>query len=285
MQGTASPTSSQTSARRKVTWRWGDLAFEVRGQGAPVVFLHGFAGAREQWERFLDSVAAWGFRVYAVDLPGHGESPKPTAAEAYRPEVWVAALAQWHQRHVGEPAWWVGHSLGGGLIVALARTQPECVRGGLLLAPYLHRCQWRRWLTGIAPAMPLFALPARYPDWLSPWFRLVWRGHPDYRNAPPQLRHARVRELLHMSPRAWHTVAAMREPFAPRPPGHWLLMGGPGDTILRYSTFVTLARTWDIPLQTLPGARHMLHVSHPEDVLATLETLLRRIPPASARNT
>lgn len=271
----ASTPSSSTSPRPKVAWPWGDLAFDVRGRGVPVVFLHGFAGARGQWERFLKPVADWGFRVYAVDLPGHGESPKPLASEAYRPAAWVTALAQWHERHVGEPAWWVGHSLGGGLIVALARTQPARVRGGLLLAPYLHRRQWHLWLTGIAPAMPLFALPPRYPNWLSPWFRLAWRFHPDYRDAPPQLRHARVRELMHMSPRAWYTVAAMREPFAPRPSGYWLLMAGPGDTILRYRTLVDLARLWQLPLQTLPDARHMLHVSHPQDVLAALEVLLR----------
>lgn len=76
-----------------------------------------------------------------------------------------------------------------------------------------------------------------------------------------------------MSPKAWRTVAAMREPFVPRPSGRWYIMGGPGDTILRYRTFVALARAWDLPLQTIPDGRHMLHVSHPEEVLAAMEAL------------
>ncbi len=250
------------------------LAFEVQGQGPAVVFLHGFAGSRRQWRTLMDPVASWGYRTYALDLPGHGESPKPREREAYHPRVWVDALAAWHQRYVGEPAWWVGHSLGGGMAVLLARRHPQRVRGGLLVAPYLHRRQWRGWVHLLAPFMPLLAQPLGYPHWASPAMHLAWCIHPDYHQAPPTQRRVRVWEALHLSPRAWWTVLHMAAPWTPPPPGRWALIAGTRDTILRYASFVDLARAWNLPLQTLPEGRHILHISHPQEVLAVLEALL-----------
>ena len=52
------------------------LTYEIRGEGTPVVFLHGLTFDRRTWrpiaERLGDAV-----QTIAVDLPGHGESPGP----------------------------------------------------------------------------------------------------------------------------------------------------------------------------------------------------------------
>ncbi len=263
------------AAREPRGWRWGSLAHQACGGGGdPVVLVHGFAGSRQQWTPLARVLCQRGYRVYWVDLPGHGESPKPREPEAYAPETWVVALAAWHQEHIGEPAWWVGHSLGGGLVVALARRHPARVLGGLLLAPYLHRRQLRTWVRLSRLWWPLLRLPRRYPPSLAPWLMYLWYGHPEYRRNAEQ-RRQRIAEFLAMAPRCWATVEAMREPVDPAPHGLWHVMAGPGDSVLRFASFEVLAQRWGVPLHVVPGARHMLHLTHGSWVLERLVALVR----------
>jgi pimeloyl-ACP methyl ester carboxylesterase len=51
-----------------------EVAFERRGQGAPLVLLHGIGHRWQAWEPVLDRLAGE-HDVIAVDLPGFGRSP------------------------------------------------------------------------------------------------------------------------------------------------------------------------------------------------------------------
>ncbi len=52
------------------------LRADVAGpdSGAPVVLLHGGGQTRGAWGKTVSTLAARGFRAYAVDMRGHGES-------------------------------------------------------------------------------------------------------------------------------------------------------------------------------------------------------------------
>ena len=69
---------------------------KVSGTSAapPVVLVHGFGGSSGQWRATLTDLAAAGRTVYAVDLLGFGDSPKPrlAAADAYSIELWADQL-------------------------------------------------------------------------------------------------------------------------------------------------------------------------------------------------
>ncbi len=61
------------------------LSKKVVGQGAPLVLFHGGMGSINHWQRNIDALAEY-FTVYAVELPGYGESPsipKDTPREEY----------------------------------------------------------------------------------------------------------------------------------------------------------------------------------------------------------
>lgn len=49
-------------------YRWGD-------SGPVVLFVHGWSGRGSQVAAFVEPLVDTGFRVMAVDLPGHGETP------------------------------------------------------------------------------------------------------------------------------------------------------------------------------------------------------------------
>lgn len=51
----------------------GSLWYEERGEGRPLIFIHGWCFSSSVWKYQLDDLSI-SFRVIAIDLPGHGAS-------------------------------------------------------------------------------------------------------------------------------------------------------------------------------------------------------------------
>jgi pimeloyl-ACP methyl ester carboxylesterase len=96
------------------------LSYVLGGQGAPVVFLHGWPQTSDEWRHVLAPLASHGYSVMALDLRGLGRSSH--AADGYDKDNQAEDLRQL-LRHVGldEPAHVVGHDIGGMVAVAYAR--------------------------------------------------------------------------------------------------------------------------------------------------------------------
>src|SRR5437016_2867512 len=57
------------------------LHFVIKGEGRPVVLIHGNPGSAQDWTRVFGPLAAL-HRVIAFDRPGHGSSERPKHIEA-----------------------------------------------------------------------------------------------------------------------------------------------------------------------------------------------------------
>jgi pimeloyl-ACP methyl ester carboxylesterase len=92
------------------------LAGVVRGQGPPVLLVHGLGLCWQSWEPIFGHLAD--MQLHAIDLPGFGESPPLTGP------VTVAALLDTLERHLDgqhlDRAHLVGNSLGGLIAMGLA---------------------------------------------------------------------------------------------------------------------------------------------------------------------
>ena len=97
----------------------------VTGHGAPLVLVHGLGTSSASWARNLDALAGCA-RVYAIDLPGFGQSEKP--ADALPPDRLADLLAGWCQAAGVKRATFVGHSLGGEVCLWLAHRHPALVQ-------------------------------------------------------------------------------------------------------------------------------------------------------------
>ncbi|MDJ0638952.1 MAG: alpha/beta fold hydrolase [Paracoccaceae bacterium] len=93
------------------------------------IFLHAYAADRLTWAGTVPAMT--GIACETLDLPGHG------AALAAVGDGSLDALTAPIDAHLsgGDPAWLVGHSLGGGVALRLAAIRPEQVRGLVLIAP------------------------------------------------------------------------------------------------------------------------------------------------------
>ena len=109
-----------------------ELAAEVRGTGAPVVFLHAGVADRRMWQAELAALAAaGGYRGVAYDRRGFGESLH--ADERYSHVADLAAVLD--ATAGGAPAVLVGCSQGGRIAIDAALALPERVRALVLVAP------------------------------------------------------------------------------------------------------------------------------------------------------
>jgi pimeloyl-ACP methyl ester carboxylesterase len=98
------------------------VAYRSAGSGPAVVLVHGITSTSATWERVMPYLATR-FSVIAPDLLGHGQSAKPRgdySLGAYASGVrdLMVSLGQ-------ESATFVGHSLGGGVVMQLAYQFPE----------------------------------------------------------------------------------------------------------------------------------------------------------------
>ena len=104
------------------------LAFARQGTGPPLVLIHALGSSRAAWDPVVARLGER-FDVIAVDLPGFGASDCPTRPRlsAYAEDIveGLEALA------IGECTV-VGHSLGGGIAVAVAE-RSDAVRALALL--------------------------------------------------------------------------------------------------------------------------------------------------------
>lgn len=109
-----------------------DIHYREKGEGFPVVLVHGFTGNSRNWALTVP-VLTRRFRTISVDLRGHGHSAKPVRREDYTLEAMaddVYVLLQ----HLGVSGCYLaGHSMGGMVSQHIVLDHPELVRALVLV--------------------------------------------------------------------------------------------------------------------------------------------------------
>ena len=82
-----------------------------------VLAVHGLDVSKETIGLFSSALADGGFDVYAIDLPGHGDSKT-----GFQTDLAQQAISN-AKRYLGEKIVVVGHSMGAGLLLDLAETE------------------------------------------------------------------------------------------------------------------------------------------------------------------
>jgi pimeloyl-ACP methyl ester carboxylesterase len=109
----------------------GVIVWRSWGSGPPVVLAHGSHGAWSHWIRNIDALAAER-TVWALDLPGYGESANAPRADH---KTISAVIAEGLRRLIADqlPVDIVGFSFGGVAAAYLAACHPELVRRLILV--------------------------------------------------------------------------------------------------------------------------------------------------------
>lgn len=107
------------------------IAYEVAGEGEPVVLVHGFASDRAQnwrgpgWYLTLNGA---GYQVIALDCRGHGESDKPHDPAMYGHATMAEDVVAVMRDAGVSQALLMGYSMGGYISMSLLIKHPDLFR-------------------------------------------------------------------------------------------------------------------------------------------------------------
>lgn len=261
-----------------------EVWFRDVGAGPPLVLIHGYLVDQSDWDLVVRRLAAH-HRCLLVDLPGFGRSlaalarpEREAGVEASIEGLADAVLATVeHALGTAEPLDVVGHSMGGGIALALAARHPERVRrlvvvNGFCCPARGHRRS--RVLTGPLVG-PLFSWwLRRLPGFtLHTFFRrrvFPGDGLPRGVTLEPFVRNLRVpgaaerarevlRDVIGRPEAVRRAVDAVRAPT--------LILWGDRDRIFSTDCARELqASLEDASLVTLEGCGHAPHVERPQVV-------------------
>lgn len=149
------------------------IHYEVEGQGAPLVLLHGFACTIDNWRQpaYVDALRL-DYRLILIDARGHGDSDKPHEPEAYRMALMASDITVVLGELGVERAHYLGYSMGGDVGFGVAKLTPERLTSLIVVGshPYggdppeawipIFRQGAQAWVDGV--------VPAKYRRWFSP---------------------------------------------------------------------------------------------------------------------
>lgn len=232
------------------------------GSGGPrwVVLLHGAFLNREIWAGY-EAMLGEGYRVLALDLPGHGSA----SGTPFHLDSAVDGVASAIGATCGGPAIVVGHSLGGYTGLALAARRPSLVRALALIGASSPP---RAFTVTLAPALAALAL---VPQPISrtvlaavvsrrsaiAWERVAAAGIDVPRGA------AAVRALGSLD--YWQAVRGY--------PGRLLVLNGSTDWLFRASEARTVLAARRGRLQVILGTGHLVPIERPADVARAIRRL------------
>jgi uncharacterized protein (TIGR00369 family) len=127
----AAATSPLVPQKQRIRTSAGDMAYVRRGQGPPVILLHGIPSSSYIWRDVIDPLAVF-FDVLVPDLIGYGDSDKrldadlSLAAQARYVVAFMESLGV-HQGAI------VGHDIGGGIAQLMAADEPVRVARMVLI--------------------------------------------------------------------------------------------------------------------------------------------------------
>lgn len=260
-----------------------DINYAVKGNGPPVILVHGIAASLHDWTRLLPDLARAGYRAYAPDLPGHGDSRKPSNPDQYHVEAILTRLIRWMDSlDLDQPVMLVGHSLGGYLSLLYANRNPDKVLGLALIDPLYSPDQLSTILRLARRRPALGAKTMRLvPEWLVNTV-LGWDPS-DTADFSPQARQQIANDYKRASPHFVYITKDIPDltPNLPRIKQRSMVIWGERDMTLRPESFPKLVQALpNAAGNPIRGSGHQPHIGKPElvnrlviDFITKLHTL------------
>ena len=113
------------------------LHYFEKGNGPPVVFVHGSNGSLQDFKLSVMDPLSKDFRTVAFDRPGHGHSERGHSIEGGRSVHGAIIVEAWKKLGIERPVL-VGHSSAGAVLMDIAVRRPEEVGAIVLISGVVH---------------------------------------------------------------------------------------------------------------------------------------------------
>ncbi|MGH9456032.1 MAG: alpha/beta fold hydrolase [Thermoanaerobaculia bacterium] len=256
------------------------LRWEERGEGPPVVFVHGIPTSPALWRKVIPRIARG--RCLAFEMAGYGESIAAGRDRDISVGRQADLLLAWIRELGIDRAVLVGHDLGGG-VVHIAATREPSVAAGLLLTNAIGYDSWpipsvkiMRAMGGVLRHLPSGAMKAMLGS-------LFIRGHDDWHVAresrdihwAPYARTdgsaALIRQIRSLD--VSDTLAVARDlPKLRGIPGR--IVWGAADPFQTIEYGERFARDLGLELVPIEGGKHFTPEDHPDVIAESVEDVV-----------
>lgn len=232
----------------------------------PLVLIHGAGGMHLYWPPEIRRLP--GYKIFALDLPGHGKSP---GMEQQSISEYCARVTDWLDALDLEKIIFAGHSMGGAIALMMALEQPSRVHGLILLGAGARLRVHPDFLVGSANQTNFPTVVKMVIDWgFSP-------------QAPSRLKELANQRMVESRPHVLHgdfmacdgfdVTMRLGEISCPT-----LVICGEQDrlTPLRYAQFL-VDRIRDARLEIIPGSGHMVMLEKPRVVKDVMQRFLGQV--------
>jgi pimeloyl-ACP methyl ester carboxylesterase len=223
---------------------------EVRGDGEPLVLLHGGFSDSREFEPISARLAEQ-FRVHTVDRRGHGRTPDvpgPVVLDVLADDV-IAFMGE-----VSGPAYLLGYSAGGVVALGVAQRRPDLVRRLVVVSSAFAKDGW------LFLPQPGGELPPELADRYA-------EVSPDGRDHLPV--------VVEKYARAAHEDDVIDHTAITSPT---LVLAADDDIVHLDHTLAMYRGIADAQLCVLPGASHLLLVERPELCASVVADFLTTTP-------
>lgn len=239
------------------------------GEGEPLILIHGAAASHHDWTWLAPKLVAHGYRLAALDLPGHGESVKPEDPQEYNAERMSARLSEWlNGLRLEEPLVLVGHSMGGYLSLLHALHHPSQVRALVLISPLYSPAQLSSFLRLVHRRPELSAAALRLaPEWLV--HTVLELDASKAGRLPPAARRQTATNYKRASSNVVYFSHTLQDltPLLPQISQPTLVIWGEKDPTLKPESFPHLVEALpNASGRSLPDCGHQPHIGKPEQV-------------------
>ncbi len=254
---------------------------EMKGEGTPVVFLHGFTGDTTTWSRITDKFSA-NYKCILIDILGHGKTDSPQDPSRYTMDAVSADLFSICTQLDIKKAIFIGYSMGGRLALHFSFLHPQFVEALVLesSSPGLKTEEERlkRRETDLALAdrimkngiesfvdyweeIPLFSSQKKLPEPVQNEIRNQRLGQ-----SPLGLANSLKGMGTGAQPSWWNKLNTLPFPVT-------LLVGGKDEKFIRIAKEMKETNP-DFQIKTILDTGHAIHVEEPQKFGTIIEELL-----------
>jgi len=264
------------------------MAWTERGDGLPVVLLHGIPTSPDLWRKVMPHLS--GARVLAWEMVGYGSSIPEGRGRDLSLAAQAEYLARWMRQLGLRKAVIAGHDLGGGVAQILAvRHRDLC--GGLFLTNGVGYDSWP--IPSVAAMRASAGLMRHLPDAALKLLlaNMYARGHDD----PSEAREAYAVHAAHYLEHGG-AAALIRQiecldardtlAVADRLPALGIparIVWGDADGFQKIEYGERFARDLNAPLRKIVGGRHFTPEDHPDIIAEEINQLIRTVVEQSRR--
>ncbi|MDQ3797923.1 MAG: alpha/beta fold hydrolase, partial [Acidobacteriota bacterium] len=272
---------SSSNNRAQQTWKFGEVKLKTglrmhyaeQGEagGEPVILIHGITDSWFSWSRVLPLLDKK-YRVYALDLRGHGDSDRPE--KGYAMKDFAADIVAFMDAMDIEKAAVVGHSMGSFVALQTTLDAPERVSKLLIMGTATTARN--------EVALDLQKSFAALKDPIDEKFVRDFQISASSESVPKEFMDGIVRESMKLPARVWKAAIAgvIAEDYKPglgKIKVPTLIIWGENENIfLRPEQDILKAKITNSTLKTYPKTGHSPQWEQPENFARDLNEFLNR---------